>query len=147
MSSVINHIEALSLFLVVKKLGIEEKKLMDLACMAIKKNLDRYQKKVWENHAIIAPTLLDPYQKGLMLNERTKKEAIAYIRGLLPAPLPTSSNTLPPSTPLGCTTRQDYLKRVCKNKDGPAQLPLTPLEQLSAYMNETMKDDGDPMLY
>ena len=46
MSSVINCVEALTLFVVVKKLGIEEKLLMDLACMAIKQKLDRYQKKV-----------------------------------------------------------------------------------------------------
>ena len=83
---------------------------MDLACMAMKRQLDSYQQKVWENHAIIAAALLDPYQKGSMLDERTKKAAIAYIRGLLPSPRPTSSSTLPPSTPISFTTRQDWLK-------------------------------------
>ena len=82
-----------------------------------------------------------------MLDERTKKAEIVYIRGLLPSPLPTSSNTLPPSTPISSTTRQDWLKRVCKKKDGPAQSTLTPLEQLDAYMNKTVKDEGDPMLH
>ena len=69
---------------------------------------------------------LDPYQKGSMLDKRTKKAVIAYIRGLLPSPPPTSSSTLPPSTPMGSTNRQDWLKRVCKKKDGPAQSTLTP---------------------
>ena len=120
---------------------------MDLACMAMKQKLDRYQQKVWENHAIIAAALLDPYQKGSMLDERTKKAAIAYIRGLLPSPSPTSSSTLPPSTPINSTTRQDWLKRVCRTKDGPAQSTLTPSEQLDAYMNKTVKDEGDPVLH
>ena len=62
MSNVINCIQASTLFVAVKKLGIEDKLLMDLACMAMKKNSDRYQHKVWENHVIIAATLLDPYQ-------------------------------------------------------------------------------------
>ena len=66
---------------------------MDLACMAMKKILDRYQHKVWQNHVIIAAALLDPYQKGSMLDERTKKAAIPYIRGLFPSPPPTSSST------------------------------------------------------
>ena len=147
MSNVINHIEESTLFVAVKKLGIEEKLSMDLACMAMKQNLDRYQQKVWENHAIIAAALLDPYHKGSMLDERTKKMVITYIRGLIPSPLPTSSSTLPPSTPTSSTTRQDWLKRVCKKKDGPAQSTLTPLEQLDAYMNETVKDEGDPVLH
>ena len=82
-----------------------------------------------------------------MLDERTKKEAIAYIRGLLHSPPPTSSIRLPPSTPMGSTTRQDWLKRVCKKKDGLVQSTLTPSEQLNAYMNETMKDEGDPVLH
>ena len=82
-----------------------------------------------------------------MLDERTKKAAIAYIRGLLPSPPPTSSCTLPPSTPISYTTRQDWLKRVCRKKDGPAQSTLTPSEQLDAYMNETVKDEGDPVLH
>ena len=82
-----------------------------------------------------------------MLDERTKKAAIAYIRGLLPSPPPTSSNTLPPSTPISSTTRQDWLKRVCRKKDRPAQSTLTPSEQLDAYMNETVKDEGDPVLH
>ena len=34
---------------------------MDLACMDMKQKLDRYRQKVWENHAIIAAVLLDPY--------------------------------------------------------------------------------------
>ena len=85
---------------------------MDLVCMAILQNWNWYQKKIWENHAIIAVALLDPYQKGSMLDERTKKVAIVYIEGLLPSPPPTSPRTLPPSTPMGCTTRQDILKRV-----------------------------------
>ena len=106
MRSVINRVEASTLFIAVKKLGIE-KLSMDLACMAMKQKLDRYQQKVWENHAIIAAALLDPYQKGSMLDERTKKAAIAYIRGLLPSPPPTSSSILPPSTPMSSTTRQD----------------------------------------
>ena len=120
MSSVINHVEALTLFVAMKKLGIEEKLSMDLACMAIKQKLDRYQQKVWENHTIIEEVILDPYQKGSMLDERTKKAAIAYIRGLLPSPPPNPSSTLPPSTPMSSTTRQDWLKRVCKKKDGAA---------------------------
>ena len=110
MSSVINHVEASKIFVAMKKLGIEEKLSMDLACMATKQKLDRYQHKVWENHAIIAAALLDPYHKGSVLDERTKKAAIAYIRGLLPSLLPTSSSTLPPSTPMSSTTRQDWLK-------------------------------------
>ena len=142
----INHVEASTLFVVVKKLGIEEKLSMDLACMAMKQKLDMYQQKVWENHAIIS-TILDPYQKDSMLDERTKKAAIGYIRGLLPSLPPTSSNTLPPSTPMGSTTRQDWLKRVCKKKDGLVQSTLTPLEKLDAYMNEVVKDEGDPMLH
>ena len=84
MSNVINRVEASTLFVAVKKLGIEEKISMDLACMAIKAKLDSYQHKVWENHVIIAAALLDPYQKGSMLDERTKKAAITYIRGRLP---------------------------------------------------------------
>ena len=82
-----------------------------------------------------------------MLDERTKKAAIAYIRGLLLSPLPTSSSILRPSTPISSTTRQDWLKRVCRKKDGPVQSTLTPSEQLDAYMNETVKDEGDPMLH
>ena len=82
-----------------------------------------------------------------MLDERTKKVAITYVRGLLPSPPPTSSNTLPPYTPISSTTRQDWLKRVCKKKDGTAQSTLTPSEQLDAYMNETVKDEGDPVLH
>ena len=39
------------------------------------------------------------------------------------------------------------LKRVCRKKDGPAQSTLTPLEQLDAYMNEFVKDEGDPVLH
>ena len=89
MSNVINRVEASTLFVAVKKLGIEEKISMDLACMAMKAKLDSYQHKVWENHVIIAAALLDPYQKGSMLDERTKKAAIAYIRGRLPSPPPT----------------------------------------------------------
>ena len=126
MSNVINRVEASTLFVEVKKLGIEEKLSMDLACMAMKQKLDRYQQKVWENHAIIAAALLDPYQKGAMLDERTKKAAIVYIRGLLPSPPPTSSSTLSPSTPISSTTRQDWLKQVCRKKDGPAQSTLKP---------------------
>ena len=147
MSSVINHVEASTLFVPVKKLGIEEKLSIDLACMAMKQKLDRYQQKVWENHAIIAAALLDPYQKGSVLNERTKKVVIVDIRGLLPSTLPTSSSTLPPSTPMGSTTMQDWLKRVCKKKDGHAQLTLTPSKKLDAYMNEIVKDEEDPMLH
>ena len=64
MINVINRVEASTLFLAVKKLGIEEKLLMDLECMAMKQKLDRYQEKVCENHAIIAASLLNPYQKG-----------------------------------------------------------------------------------
>ena len=82
-----------------------------------------------------------------MLDERTKKAVIAYIRGLLPSPTPFSSSTLPPSTPISSTTRQDWLKRVCRKKDGPAQSTLTPSEQLDAYMNETVKDEGDLVLH
>ena len=43
MSNVINRVEASTLFVAVKKLGIEEKLSMDLACMAMKQKLDRYQ--------------------------------------------------------------------------------------------------------
>ena len=82
-----------------------------------------------------------------MLDERTKKAVITYIRGLLPSSPPTSSSTLPPSTPISSTTRQDWLKRVYKKKDGTAQLILTPSEQLDAYMNEIVKDEGDPVLH
>ena len=46
MSSMINGVEASKLFIAVKKLGIEEKLSMDLACMAMKQNLDLYQKNV-----------------------------------------------------------------------------------------------------
>ena len=72
MSSVINRVEASTLFVAVKKLGIKEKLSVDLECMAMKKNFDRHQQKVWENHVIIAAALLDPYQKVSMLDERTK---------------------------------------------------------------------------
>ena len=147
MSNVINRVEASTLFVAVNKLGIKEKLSMNLACMAMKQKLDRYQQKVWKNHAIIAAALLDPYQKGSMLDERTKKAAIAYIRGLLPSPPPTSSSTLPPSTPISSTTRQDWLKRECKKKDGPVQSTLAPSEQLDAYMNEIVKDEGDLVLH
>ena len=75
---------------------------MDLKCMAMNQNLDRHQKKLWENLANIAKALFDPYQKGSMLDEGTKKEAIAYIRGFIPSAPPTSSSTFPPSTPVGC---------------------------------------------
>ena len=44
-SSVINRIEASTLFVAVKKLGIEERLSMDLACMAMKQKLDKYQKR------------------------------------------------------------------------------------------------------
>ena len=76
MSNVINRVEASTLFIAVKKLGIEEKPSMDLAFMAMKQKLDRYQQKVWENHDIVAAALLDPYHKGSMLDERTKKATI-----------------------------------------------------------------------
>ena len=79
-----------------------------------------------------------------MLDERTKKAMIAYIKGLLPSPRPTSSSTLPPSTLMGSTNRQDWLKQVCKKKDGPPQSTLTHSKKLDAYMNETVKDEGDP---
>ena len=82
-----------------------------------------------------------------MFDERTKRAAIAYIRGLLPSLPPTSSSTLPPSTPMSSTTMQDWLKRVSKKKDGSPQSTLTPSEQLDAYMNETVKDEGDPVLH
>ena len=82
-----------------------------------------------------------------MLDERTKKAAIAYVRGFLPSPPPTSSTTLPPSTPSISTSRQDRLKQVCMKKDRPPQSTLTPSEQLDAYMNETVKDEGDPVLH
>ena len=32
-------------------------------------------------------------------------------------------------------------------KDGPTQSMLTPSEQFDAYMNETVKDEGDPVLH
>ena len=147
MSSVINHIEVSTLFLVVKKLRIEEKLSMDVTCMTMKQNFDRYQKKVWKNHVIIEAALLDPYQKGSMLDERTKKETIAYIKSLLPSPPPTSSSTLSPSTPMDCTTRKNWLKRVCEKKDGPAQSTLTPSKQSDACMKEVVKNEGDPMRY
>ena len=60
----INHVEALTLFLKVKKMGIEEKLSMDFAYMAMKQKFDRYRQKIWENRAIIAAALLEPYQKG-----------------------------------------------------------------------------------
>ena len=106
MRNVINHVEASKLFVAVKKLGIEEKLSMELACMAMKQKLDRYQQKVWENHDIIAAALLDPYEKGSMLDERTKKVEITYIRGFLPSPPPTSSSTFPASTPISSTTSE-----------------------------------------
>ena len=43
MTNVINHIEASIPFVAVKKLGIEEKLSMDLACMSMKQKLDKYQ--------------------------------------------------------------------------------------------------------
>ena len=73
MRNVINHVPASTLFIAVKKLGIEEKLSMDLACMAMKKKLDGYQQKVCENHALIAAASLDPYQKGSMLDEKDKE--------------------------------------------------------------------------
>ena len=42
MTSMINHVEASTFFVAVKKLGIKEKLSMDLACMAMKQRLDRY---------------------------------------------------------------------------------------------------------
>ena len=42
MSSVINRVEASTLFIALKKLGIEDKLSMDLAYMAMKKKMDRY---------------------------------------------------------------------------------------------------------
>ena len=48
---------------------------------------------------------------------------------------------------MSSTTRQDWLKQVCKKKDGTAQSTLTPSEQLDAYMNEIVKDEGDPVLH
>ena len=82
-----------------------------------------------------------------MLDEKTNKSTIAYIKGLLPSPPPTSFSTLTPSTPMSSTTRQDWLKRVCKKKDGPVHSTLIPSEQLDAYMNETVKDEGDPVVH
>ena len=82
-----------------------------------------------------------------MLDEKTKKEVIAYKRGLLPSPPPTSSSTLPPSTPMGYTNKQAWLKQVCTKKDGPAKLTLTPSEQLDVYMNEIVNDEGDRVLH
>ena len=41
MSSIINRVEASTLFVEVKKLGIEDKLSMDLACMAMKLKVDR----------------------------------------------------------------------------------------------------------
>ena len=41
MSSVINCLEASTLFVAVKKLGIKEKLSMDLACMTMKQKVDR----------------------------------------------------------------------------------------------------------
>ena len=35
---------------------------------------------------------------------------------------------------------------MCKKKDRPVQSILTPSEQLDSYMNETVKDEGDPVL-
>ena len=46
MSNVIDCVEASTLFVAVKKLGIEDKLSMDLACMAMKQKLDRFQHKV-----------------------------------------------------------------------------------------------------
>ena len=46
MSNVINRIEASMLFVVMKKLRIEEKLSMDLACIGMKQKLNRYQQKV-----------------------------------------------------------------------------------------------------
>ena len=42
MSNMINRVEASTLFVAVKKLGMEEKISMDLACMAMKAKLDSY---------------------------------------------------------------------------------------------------------
>ena len=42
MSNVVNRVETLTLFVAVKKLGIEEKLSMDLACVAMKQKLDSY---------------------------------------------------------------------------------------------------------
>ena len=46
MSNVINRVEASTLFVAMKKLGIEEKLSMDLACIGMKQKLDMYQEKV-----------------------------------------------------------------------------------------------------
>ena len=113
----------------------------------MKQKLDSYKKKIQENQAIITTTLLDPYHKGSMLDEVIRKEGITYIMGLLPSSLPTSSNTMPPPTPMSSTTKQDWLKRVCKKKDELGQSTLTPSEQLDAYMNDIVKDEGDPVLH
>ena len=43
MSSVINFVEASTLFVAMKRLGIEEKLSMDLAYMTMRQKLDRYQ--------------------------------------------------------------------------------------------------------
>ena len=43
MRNVINRVEALTVFVAVKKLGIKEKPSMNLTCMAMKQKLDRYQ--------------------------------------------------------------------------------------------------------
>ena len=90
---------------------------------------------------------IGPLSEGFNAWWRTKKAAITYIRSLLPSPPPTSSSTLPPSTPISSTTMQDWLKRECKKKDGPAQSTLAPLEQLDSYMNEMVKDEGDLVLH
>ena len=43
MSNVINRVEASTLFVAVNKLGIDEKLSINLACMAMKQKLNRYQ--------------------------------------------------------------------------------------------------------
>ena len=37
--------------------------------------------------------------------------------------------------------------QLCKKKDGPVQSILTPSEKLDAYMNETLNNEGDPVLH
>ena len=36
---------------------------------------------------------------------------------------------------------------MCKKKDGPTQSTLTPSEQVDAYMNKIVKDEGYPVLH
>ena len=62
----------------------EDCTLIDTACMDMKTKLEKYLHALYSNKAIIAATILDPYHKGDMLDQRTREKGISFIRDLLP---------------------------------------------------------------